>query len=191
MEHGMDEGIGVSVAALPGGAPRPASSAAAAAGELYVEHAPLLRRIAVRKFNVPPADAEALVHDVFINYLVSARNVRTDVRAYLIGAICNASRNYWRSRKCEARVFAGEEPDANDAVTPDLFDGLASHLAVASTLARLGARCREVLKRYYLEGQDTPAIAAGIDTSCGNVNYLMHVCRKRARAVYESLMRKP
>ncbi len=159
--------------------------------EIYVEHGPFLRRVAMRKFGIPHADAEALVHDVFINYLIRPRTVHSDLRAYLIGAICNASRNYWRSRRSEDRVFAEPEGDAPDVVSEDVFDGLALNLVVASTLARLGARCREVLRRYYLEGEDTASIARAMNTSPTNVNYMMHVCRKEARAIYESITQVP
>jgi RNA polymerase sigma factor (sigma-70 family) len=140
---------------------------------------------------VPPADAEALVHDVFINYLTSSRQVTTgDLRAYLVGAICNASRNYWRSRRCEGRVFSDDEPDEEEIpVVDDLFEDLVPRLVVASVLARLGSRCREVLRRYYLDGDETRSIAEGIDTTPRNVNYLMHVCRKRAREAYEAMSR--
>src|SRR5688500_9917289 len=74
------------------------------AGRAYLEHAVMMRRVASRKFGVPPQDAEALVHDVFINYIATTRTVRSDLRAYLIGAICNACRNYWRARSSEERV---------------------------------------------------------------------------------------
>lgn len=167
------------------------ASSAAAAGQLYLDYAPLLRRVAVRKFNVPPADAEALVHDVFINYLVTPRRVMDrHLRAYLVASICNASRNYWRSRHTEARVFADGACDVSDAASHDeVLENLARNLTVASTLAKLGPRCRELLKRYYLHGETTPAVAAAMNTTASNVNYLMHVCRKRARAIYEQLTR--
>ena len=73
------------------------ASAAAAADAVYVEHAPLLRAIALRRFHIPSGDVDALVHDVFATYFVNASNVRA-LRPYLIGAICNASRQYWRKR---------------------------------------------------------------------------------------------
>ena len=168
-----------------------ASPAAAAAGQLYLDYAPLLRRVAVRKFNVPPAEAEALVHDVFINYLVTPRRVMDrHLRAYLVASICNASRNYWRARHTEARVFAAGACEVSRAATHDeALEGLARTLTVASTLAKLGARCREVLQRYYLRGEPTPAVAAAMKTTASNVNYLVHVCRKRARAIYEQITR--
>lgn len=168
-----------------------APASAAAAGQLYLDYAPLLRRVAVRKFNVPPAEAEALVHDVFINYLVTPRRVMDGhLRSYLIASICNASRNYWRARHTEARVFATGACDVSHAGSPDeVLEGLARNLTVASTLAKLGARCRELLNRYYLRGETTPAVAAAMKTTASNVNYLMHVCRKRARAIYEQITR--
>jgi RNA polymerase sigma factor (sigma-70 family) len=167
------------------------SATVAAAGQLYLDHAALLRRVAVRKFDVPAAEAEALVHDVFINYLVAPRGVADHhLKAYLVASICNASRNYWRARHVEARVFAAGGCDVSRAASHDqALEGLARNLAVASTLAKLGARCREVLNRYYLRGETTPAVAAAMKTTASNVNYLMHVCRKRMRTIYEQMTR--
>lgn len=167
------------------------AATAAVAGQLYLDYAPLLRRVAVRKFNVPPVEAEALVHDVFINFLITPRGVADrHVRAYLVASICNASRNYWRSRQTEARVIADGVCDVSRAASrDDVMEGLARNLAVASTLAKLGARCRELLHRYYLRGEPTPAVAAAMKTTPSNVNYLMHVCRKRMRAIYEQITR--
>ncbi len=159
--------------------------------EIYLEHAPLLRRVAIRKFNIPPGDADALVHDVFVNCLLTSRNIRGDLRGYLIAAICNACRNYWRTRRCEQRVFTDDDNAAAEVIAGDLFDGLALNLVVASTLAKLGPRCRELLRRYYLNGEDTAAIAASMNTTPANVNYLMHVCRKHARVVYDAITRVP
>lgn len=45
----------------------------------------------------------------------------------------------------------------------DLFEGVSLNLVVASTLAKLSSRCREALKRYYLDGEDTPTVAAALD----------------------------
>jgi hypothetical protein len=44
-----------------------------------------------------------------------------------------------------------------------------------------------VLRRYYFDGDPTETIAAAIDTTPRNVNYLLHVCRGRARKIYEAL----
>ncbi|MGZ5444388.1 MAG: RNA polymerase sigma factor [Thermoanaerobaculia bacterium] len=154
------------------------------AGTLYLQYAPILRRIAARKYDVPLSDVDALVHDVFATYLTNPSGVR-DLRAYLIGGICNASRQYWRERRREVPLCAGEQ----ELVADGTFDGLAERLTVAATVARLRSRCREVLRRYYFEGDRTDSIAAAIDTSARNVIYLLHICRNRARQIYEQLTR--
>jgi RNA polymerase sigma factor (sigma-70 family) len=156
------------------------------ADELFRDYAPLLRRIATRKFDVPLDEADSLVQDVFVSYLANPSRVRVNTRSYLIGAICNASRYWRRTRTSESRVFEQAE-SAAEPITDDLFDGLAQNLAVAATLSRLDPRCREALRRYYLEQEDTPEIASAMNTSCGNVNYLMHVCRQRARLAYREI----
>ncbi|HEV8436075.1 MAG TPA: helix-turn-helix domain-containing protein [Thermoanaerobaculia bacterium] len=93
----------------PSGSPTP-SELLASCGvieRVYLEHSPLLRRVAVRKFGIPPSDADTLVHDVFAAYIANPGAVRSDLRAYLIAAICNASRNYWRSKEMQERVESG------------------------------------------------------------------------------------
>src|SRR5437763_14293479 len=61
----------------------------------YRRWATLLREIAEKKFRVPTEDAEALVNDVFIAYLLRIDAIR-DPEKWLIGAVCHASRGYWR-----------------------------------------------------------------------------------------------
>jgi RNA polymerase sigma factor (sigma-70 family) len=157
--------------------------------DIYLEHAPVLRRVAIRKFGIPADDAEALVHDVFINFLVMPRQINRDLRRYLIGAICNARKNYWRARRCEERTLAAaEQASEREMLSDDLLAGLSTNMLVAATLARLSPRCREALRRYYLHGEETAEVAAAMNTSAANVNYLMHVCRKRARTIYQELV---
>jgi len=162
-----------------------------AAEQLYLDHAFLLRRIAIRKFGIPDEEAETLVHDVFVEYLVRPREVHHNARSYLIAAVCNASRNYWRAKKTRERHLP-EDPGALPEELPsrvedDVLEGLALRMMIGATLARLGTKCREVLRRYYLEEENTASIAAALDTTPSNVNYLMHVCRKKARKIFEEI----
>jgi RNA polymerase sigma factor (sigma-70 family) len=172
----------------PGLSPRQSGldDATRPAAELFLDYAPLLRRIATRKFDVPADEADSLVQDVFLSYLADPSRVRVNTRSYLIGAICNASRYWRRSRTSESRVFEPAE-GAAEPITDDLFDGLAQNLAVAATLSKLEPRCREALRRYYLDQEDTPEIAAALNTSRGNVNYIMHICRQKARLAYREI----
>src|SRR5436309_15782748 len=81
---------------------------------LYTEYGLLLRTIAMRRYHVPPDDAEALVHDIFAAYLERRTYVR-DVKGWLIGAIGNASNNYIRKRKPECELLP-EHEEAMDLV---------------------------------------------------------------------------
>lgn len=175
------------------GSPTPSQllTACGVVERVYLEHSPLLRRIAVRKFGVPAADADTLVHDVFAAYIANPGAVRSDLRAYLIAAICNASRNYWRSKEMQERFFvATDEPREDSSVADEsFFEGLSLHLVMGATLARLGQRCRDVLRRFYFEGESAGSIAEALETSSGNVHYILHVCRKKARFIYEELTR--
>lgn len=157
--------------------------------EAYLQFAPRLRKIAVAKFNIPRAEAETLVHDVFASYLVNAASVRA-LEPYLIGAICNASRHYLRRSGAADAIFC--DGDAECAATPgaDLLAEVERKLLVSRLLSRVGARCRELLHRYYVKGESTQSIADGLDSTPGSILVSLHNCRKRARAAFQSVAEK-
>ena len=157
-----------------------------AADDIYVRHAPLLRHIAVHKFHVPLADADSLVHDVFISYLARPDQVRQP-RPYLIGAICNASRHYWRERKNEEAAlgsadFEFERPEEA------ILDVVGRKILISTMLARIGRQCRDLLRRYYLLGETTARIAEGRNTTPDYILFLLHRCRRSAREIVRSLL---
>jgi len=147
---------------------------------LYAAYRPLLRKIAIRKFGVALSDAEDLVQDVFATYLANPSNVR-ELHPYLIGAICNASRQY--RRRSESSPFCA---GSACAATPDdeLIDGVVRNVVIASTLSRLGKSCRDTLERFYLNGETAVSIAESRDTSAGYIWRLLNYCRNKARAAY-------
>ncbi len=147
---------------------------------LYAAYRPLLRKIAIRKFGIAVSDAEDLVQDVFATYLANPSNVR-ELHPYLIGAICNASRQY--RRRSESSPFC---PGSACAATPDdaLIDGVVRNVVIASTLSRLGKSCRDTLERFYLNGETAVSIAESRETSAGYIWRLLNYCRNRARSIY-------
>jgi len=146
---------------------------------------PLLRKIAIRKFDIPRADADALVHDVFATYLANPSNVR-DLHPYLIGAICNAARQYRRRDAKEQALFCAAA--ICEATPPEeLVDGVIRNLVINTTLARLGDSCRETLRRFYLAGESAPVIAQSRNTSANYILRLLHYCRQRARTIFAAL----
>jgi RNA polymerase sigma factor (sigma-70 family) len=162
--------------------------AVAAFEEVYLRYAPRLQRIAIRKFSIGAADAEVLVQDVFTTYFQHAADVER-LEPYLIGAICNASRNYLRrSFKSEA-LFCGEHPCA---ATPDdaLLNELERKTLLTQMLARVGQPCRDLLHRFYVNGEGTEALAKSFGLVRGSVKVKLFKCRQRALEAYRSIMRR-
>lgn len=146
---------------------------------LYEQYGVLLRSIAMRRYRVPPDDAEALVHDTFIAYM-QRRNAVREVKPWLMGAVGHACKHYWRDRKREAPLPDGIEqmPDiAADVGNDQVID----RLSVAAALARLGDKCRETLHRYYFREETKESIAHALSTSPAYVLQLLVSCRRRVR----------
>jgi len=92
---------------------------------IYREFAPLMRRIASRKFGIPNADAEALVHDVFATYLavpVEKGGLMRRVSIRRVGAVCIL-----------ALLLSTAAMAADDPTPPTLFDRF-----VVWIMARIG-----------------------------------------------------
>ncbi len=162
-----------------------ASGAPVGFEEVYLRYASRLRKIAVRKFSIPVTEAETLVHDVFATYFMHAASVHA-VEPYLIGAICNASRHYMRRSDAADALFCGESPCA---ATPGdaLLDEVSRKLLLSRMLAGVGSRCRELLHRYYWNGETTKTIADTLDSTTSSILVYLHKCRKRALARYRAL----
>jgi RNA polymerase sigma factor (sigma-70 family) len=159
-----------------------------ALADTYQRHFELLRDIAERKFHVPPADALALVNDIFLSMLTRPRDLR-DERKWLIGAVCHASRGYWRA----ASRFRQLPPDVEELVDPvagETESSIVDRVTIAEALNHLPAKCRETLRLYYSEGYSAAEIAERLDTTAGYVMQLLHSCRKRARATYVALLER-
>ena len=160
--------------------------AAAAFEETYLRLGPRLQKIAMKKFGIAPGDAEMLVQDVFTTYFMHAGDVEK-LEPYLIGAICNASRNYLRRVGVAKALFCDEQPCA-----ATLDDGFLKQLErkalLSGVLRRIGPRCRDLLERFYIHGEGTDAIADDLDLTRGTVRVNLYKCRQRALEACRSLM---
>jgi RNA polymerase sigma factor (sigma-70 family) len=160
--------------------------AVAAFEEAYLQYAPRLQRIAIRRFRIEAGDAEVLVQDVFTTYFQHAANVEM-LEPYLIGAICNASRNYLRrSSASNALFFCGEHPCA---ATPDdaLLNELERKTLLSKMLARVGEPCRDLLRRFYVNGEGTEVLAGAFGMKRESVKVKLFKCRQRALEAYRSI----
>lgn len=138
-----------------------------------------LRDISCGKFGVPTHDAEAIVNEIFMGFLIRSRSIHHP-KKWLIGAVCHASRAYWRTQ-----TKAGALPsDAHELAAPgsqSLEDRLVKSITLSVALSRLGPKCRETLRMYYRDGYSAAEIAAHLGTTAGYVMQLLHSCRKRVR----------
>ena len=80
-------------------------------GALYEEHVRMLVGIATKRYRIAESDAEGLAHDVFGSYLMRSGEIH-DSRAWLFGAICNASKFFLRmkARHVPLSPAIAEEP---------------------------------------------------------------------------------
>lgn len=123
---------------------------------MYEDNLSLLVAIAMRKFQVPEPDAEGLAHEVFFSYLKRKNEIR-DLHPWLIGAICHASRYFWRQngRRTEQldHSWAVLRPDPSSA---GILDSLPAQLAAREILELLPPRYQEILAAPLLRGLQHP-----------------------------------
>jgi RNA polymerase sigma factor (sigma-70 family) len=167
--------------------PATKSSRGVAVEDAYREHAALLRDIAEKKFNIPPPDADGIVHDVFSSYMVHRDNIR-DVRQWLVGAACHASRGYWRAAARTSQL-PDDVGEFVDPLSPGLEGRIVDRVTMGRALSLVGPKCRETLRLYYAEGYSAAEIAVQLGTTTGYVMQLLHTCRKRVRKAYDELLK--
>lgn len=149
---------------------------------LYVQHRTLLLYVACRKFGVPDSDAEGLIQEVFLSYLQTGTRV-LNVRSWLVAAVCNASRHYWRTQG-RLEPLPEDFERHSDPRSQGLADKMAMKMTVRQALGYLQPRCRETLWLHYFEGRSASDVAREMETTLRYAEKLIHNCLKRVREVY-------
>jgi len=150
---------------------------------VYEQYFGLLAQIASFKFQVPDSEAETLVHDVLISYLRKTEDV-IELRSWLIGAICHASRHYWRLNGRTVGADAEIELDRVDPASLRILDSLPDQIAAREALECLAPRCQEVLHMRYFEGCTIPEIAERLGVKSKYAQKLITKCLRRAERLY-------
>jgi RNA polymerase sigma factor (sigma-70 family) len=153
---------------------------------LYTEYGVLLRAIAIHRHNIPPDDAEALVHDIFTHYLQRREYVR-ELKGWLIGAIGKASKDYLRRRKREEPLLPEQDEKTDQAAEKRWM----LNMTVAMVVARLGEKCRETIRRYYFHEESKEAIAEQPAISPDHMLQFLVSCRRRVRELYDAMGSTP
>jgi len=152
---------------------------------LYNEHRTLLLFIACRKFRIPDCDSENLIQDVFLSYLQTGTKIE-NVRAWLVAAMCNASRHYWRAQG-RTESLPDDFTDRLDPSSQGLADTFALQMTIHQALGYLAEKCRETLNLHYFEGRSAVEVAVVLDTTPRYAEKLIHNCLQRVRQIYISI----
>jgi len=148
----------------------------------YEEHYDLLVGIAVERFGISHADAETLVHEIFFDFLVHVDRIR-DRRAWLIGAVYNASKDHLR-RAQRVEPLPEHGPDTVDPRYARVAEQWPAELAAREAFARITPRCQLALRLRYIEGHTIPSIAKILDTTKQYAAKLVSRCLELAHRRY-------
>jgi RNA polymerase sigma factor (sigma-70 family) len=150
----------------------------------YRDNYPVLSALARRRFRVPDADVQGVIHEVFVSFIRHEQQVR-DPRAWLVGAVCKASRKYWHHAERE------EATDLSDCVDPKpLLDTLTARLDAVLALRQLGDRCREVVRLRFFEGLDFDELASRFSITSGSAKLKLARCMQTARQLLRGIRLK-
>jgi RNA polymerase sigma factor (sigma-70 family) len=154
--------------------------------QLYEANVGLLVSLAVRKFQVPYGDAEGLAHEVFLSYLKRRNEIR-ELHKWMIGAICNASRHYWRKNDRNIDQLDEESTSIQaDPVSAHVMDWLPARIAAGEALAVLSPRYQHILRLRYYEGYSVPEIAEELGVTAKYAQKLVIKCLRRAEAFFNA-----
>ena len=152
--------------------------------ELYAEHFDFLVAVAVRKFRVPECDAEGLAHEVFLSFLRRSGDV-LNVHSWMLGAICHASRYYWRQNGRVIEPLDDEKAfERPDPTTTRILDSLPDQLAARQALEGLRPRDQEILRMRYFEGCSIVEIAVRLGVKAKYAQKLLTKVLRRAERNY-------
>jgi RNA polymerase sigma factor (sigma-70 family) len=152
---------------------------------LYLEYRTLLLYVGCKKFRVPDTDAENLIQEVFLSYIQNITPIE-NVKAWLVAAMCNASRHYWRVQGRTESLpedFEGQSDPGSHA----LADQFAMRMTLQKALKYLQPRCRETLWLHYFEGRSASDVAGEMHTTTRYAEKLIHNCLKRVREIYHRI----
>lgn len=150
---------------------------------VYEENFAFLSSIAVNKFRVPDTEAETLAHEVFLTYLRKSDTI-ADLRSWLIGAICHASRHYWRANRRIADADPEVDVEYADPASKEIVDVLTNQMDARKVLEQLAPRYQEILRLRYFAGMTVPEIAAHLGVKPKYAQKLVSKCLKRAEKVF-------
>jgi RNA polymerase sigma factor (sigma-70 family) len=108
---------------------------------------PRLIALGMRKFQLGREECEDAVQTVFVNVLAQDGRIRDPI-AYIKVAFLNACRNVLVARR---RTTAAPDEDVPDNTSGALAGQIEAACAVAGAFRPIEARCRDLIRAYYIE----------------------------------------
>ncbi len=165
--------------------------------ELYVEHAPAARRLALSM--VPPDVADDVVAEAFARVLAAIRaggGPSHAFRGYLLTAVRNVAFDWQRAGRrltvvADLDVQAEDETGGSGRMSPGIASAADAQAEardearlVTRAFGRLPARWREVLWQLEVEGKAPAAVAPVFGLSANGVSALAMRAREGLRQAY-------
>jgi RNA polymerase sigma factor (sigma-70 family) len=154
-------------------------------GVMYVDYRMLLLSVACRKFRIPECEAENLIQEVFLSYLQAGTRIE-NAKAWLVAAMCNASRHYWRAQG-RTEPLPEDYGERCDPSSNGVAERVAQEMTLHQALDYLQPRCRQTLYLHYFEGRSAGDVAREMETTNRYAEKLIHNCLKRVREIYLSI----
>ncbi len=151
-------------------------------GVVYEDNYRLLVGTAIGRFHIAEVDAQGLAHEVFLAFFLKADEILNS-RAWLVSAICNASKNYLRRR---ARLVPLSEDfgEAGDPRQARAAEALPDQMVAREAFSCVTAKCQIALRLRYLEGYTIPEVAAELNTTARYAAKLVSRCLRQAQDRY-------
>jgi len=156
--------------------------------QLYIEHGVIMRAVAMRRFRIPPGDAEDIVHDALVDLLERPAHPHNP-RGWLLGNVKHRCKHYWRDRSKEAPLLP-EHSETIDTAPESTLEEWERRLTVSAMLARIGPKCRETLRGFYLSDETNAALAQRLRKAPTYIYVLLSACRRRLSELFKATRSK-
>jgi RNA polymerase sigma-70 factor, ECF subfamily len=157
-------------------------------GRLFTEYGDYMRAF-IRRYVQAPDDADDVISNVFVKFVQDPKKydpARGSLRAYLaMTARFEALRHFRQRSRFEDLV------DTPPDVKFDPTAALDAHITSDELLSHLKPACRDLLRKYYIDGWSANEMAAALSLSLDELRSKIRTCVKQARRVYANLARRP
>jgi RNA polymerase sigma factor (sigma-70 family) len=146
-----------------------------------------MKAVAIRRFRLPPEEADELVHDVFATYLGRPSDDIASVKAYLLVATCRAARRRKQRYRRFDESLPTQDEHGQDVIDAGAEKSILLRIAIADALTACSPRCRDLIYRNAVTGESPEEIASSLRTTAQYVRQLLSSCRKHLRELKREL----